>query len=93
LFRAGQEALVAAEHHSGVGAVDFKMTTDEDTLAMTVVADGDAGTPAPDSRSAIALGFLFHRVEALGGSLTVSHPETGGLVSTTRLALAGLRTR
>ena len=90
MFRAAQEALAVAVHHHGVSTLEFVMTTDAGALGMTVSADGKPGPLAPESRSAIALGFLFHRIDALGGSLTLSHPDAGGITLTTQVDPARL---
>ncbi|HEY0747058.1 MAG TPA: hypothetical protein VGD63_10185, partial [Steroidobacteraceae bacterium] len=79
LFRVGQEALVVAENQTGAIHVDFEITVHDSTFSMRVQADGAASLPEEGSRGDMALGFLRHRLEAIGGSVTVSHPGHSGI--------------
>jgi signal transduction histidine kinase len=80
LFRVGQEALVVAENHPGATLVDFTMTLDSDLLTMRVWANGVSTPPDPNGRGHIALEFLRHRIDAMGGTVSLSHPAHGGMV-------------
>jgi two-component system sensor histidine kinase UhpB len=80
LFRAGQEALVVAEHHPDVSRMDFMMELHGDSLSMQVSTDGAFGpAPVEDTRGLRALGFLLHRLNALGGEVKLTYPATGGM--------------
>jgi signal transduction histidine kinase len=79
LFRVGQEALVVAENQAGATRMELSVTVDEDLFQMRVQVDGEPSTPEEGSRSAVALGFLRHRLDAMKGTVTVSHPSEGGL--------------
>jgi signal transduction histidine kinase len=88
LYRVGQEALVAVEKHPGVKNVVFTMTVDQEALLMDVVADGSTGLPTEGTPGDTALGFLRHRISALGGQITVSYPEAGGMRLSSNVLLA-----
>ncbi|MDP8985767.1 MAG: histidine kinase [Pseudomonadota bacterium] len=79
LFRVGQEALVIAENHLGATRVDFTVTVDSDKFRIQVQTDGASSVPAAGSRGDVALEFLRHRVEAMGGGVTLSQPGDAGM--------------
>jgi signal transduction histidine kinase len=88
LFRVGEEALIVAENHPAVQKVDFTIQTDNERLLMQVVADGTKG-PLPGANGGDdALGFLRHRIMAMGGDVSLGYPNTGGISLTARVLLA-----
>jgi len=88
LFRAGQESLVVAENQPAVTGVNFAIAIDRECLSMCTMADGTATAPSEDSRGYIALGFLRHRIRAIGGTVTMTHPDDKGIHLVVRVGLA-----
>jgi signal transduction histidine kinase len=68
------EALANVHKHAGARRVVVDATTDERTLAITVIDDGVGGADE-DGRG---LRGLADRVEALGGRLVLDSPAGGG---------------
>jgi signal transduction histidine kinase len=88
LFRIGQEALVVAEDQEAVTAVDLSVTVNPDCLSIRVSSDGMTVRPAQDSRGAVALSFVRHRLQAMGGAVTIEHPASGGMSLTAQVDMA-----
>lgn len=78
LYRVGQEALIVAENHPGVQNIDFTVKADTESLALRVMTDGAGGSPET-TRGDLALGFLQHRVAAMGGEVILGYPDEGGV--------------
>ena len=88
LFRVGQEALIFVENHPAVKRVDFTIRTDNEKLLMRVVADGAKG-PSPEVTGGDnALGFLRHRIKAMGGEVFLDYPADGGIRLSAQVLLA-----
>jgi signal transduction histidine kinase len=87
LYRAGQDALVFVEDHPDVRRVDFKMVIDNDSLTMQVIADGSIGPRAEADTKSRAIGFLSHRMQAMGGKVFVSYPKDGGVIVNAEVSL------
>ncbi|HEY0747084.1 MAG TPA: hypothetical protein VGD63_10315 [Steroidobacteraceae bacterium] len=68
-----------AENQTGATQLDFEITVHESLFSMRVQADGAALLPEEGSRGDVALGFLRHRLEAIDGIVTLSHPGPAGL--------------
>jgi signal transduction histidine kinase len=79
------EALTNVLKHAGAFNVRVTLTVEEDTVRLSVRDDGIGG--ADLSRGSGLIG-LIDRVRALGGTMTISSPMSGGttLVSTIPLA-------
>ena len=90
LFRIGQEALVVAEDQVAVTTVDLSVTVNPDCLSMRVSTDGVTAKPARDSRGSVALSFVRHRLQAMGGAVTIEHPAGGGMSLTAHVDMARL---
>jgi len=90
LFRIGQEALVVAEDQEAATAVDLRITINPDCLSIRVSSNGVTAKPAQDSRGAVALSFVRHRLQAMGGAVTIEHPASGGMSLTAQVDMARL---
>jgi signal transduction histidine kinase len=88
LFRVGQEALVIAETYPEVQKVEFTIWLERKLLVMRVVADGRKKTFRESSDGDRALGFLRHRIKAVGDELTLTYPDDGGLILDARISLS-----
>jgi signal transduction histidine kinase len=71
------EALANATKHSGAAAIEVDVAVHDGTLVVRVCDDGAGGVD--ETRGSGILG-LRDRVEALGGTLTVASPPSGGTV-------------
>ena len=90
LYRVGQEALVVAENHSGVQKIDFNIQTANDNFVLQVSADGDLGALPHATGGDNALGFLRHRVRAMGGDVDLRYPSEGGMKLTSQFSMSEL---
>lgn len=80
------EALANTAKHANATTVDINLHTDDDRLHITIQDDGDGGA-TPDRGGGLV--GLIDRVEALGGTLTVTSPPGEGTTLAVELPLAG----
>ena len=81
LFRAAEEALANAARHSGASRVGIELESGDETVALTIVDDGQ-GFGAGAVGRAGGLERTRERLELVGGSLTVaSRPGAGTRVT------------
>jgi len=72
------EALQNAVKHSGANAIRVELGGDEDGSLAFVVTDDGSGFEPGSLTAEGGLSNMRDRVEAVGGTLTVSRPPTGG---------------
>jgi signal transduction histidine kinase len=79
LFRVAQEALRNVQKHAGAHEIRVRLEVTPEGVALTVRDDGK-GIRDADRRKAQAFGLagMKHRINALGGTLSVSHGVNGG---------------
>lgn len=77
LFRAAQEALANAARHSGARHVRVGMASERETVVLTVADDGRGFAPGLTTPGH-GLAGMRERLEALGGSVTVTSEPGGG---------------
>jgi signal transduction histidine kinase len=80
------EALTNTAKHANATIVHINLHTHEDRLHLTIQDDGDGGA-TPERGSGLV--GLIDRVEALGGTLTVTSPPGDGTTLAVELPLAG----
>jgi signal transduction histidine kinase len=69
------EALTNVAKHSGASGARLEVSCDADQLFVIIADDGSGGA---DAANGSGLRGLTDRVEALGGTLTVTSPPAGG---------------
>jgi signal transduction histidine kinase len=89
LYRVAQEALTNILKHSGAKSVDIALAIDREEVLLRIADDG-RGIPASRLSAAGSHGMasMRHRVRALGGSLSVSNPASGGTLILVRVPKA-----
>jgi signal transduction histidine kinase len=80
------EALTNTAKHANATTAHIHLHTHEDRLHLTIQDDGDGGA-TPERGSGLV--GLIDRVEALGGTLTVTSPPGDGTTLAVELPLAG----
>jgi signal transduction histidine kinase len=85
-YYVASEAFTNAAKHANASAVDILIKEDSGTLTVQVRDDGVGGADA--SRGSVLTG-LRDRVEAVGGSMTLSSPAGAGTVLTVLLPVTG----
>jgi signal transduction histidine kinase len=93
LFRIGQEALTITKNRPGVTTIDFTISIDSTSLSMKLMSDGAAPLPTTNSQGLVALELLRHRMQALGGTVSVACPEGSGMLLVTQVALTNVLQR
>ena len=83
LFRIAQEAVSNAARHAGATEIAVRLARARGRLVLTVADDGKGLPPgAFGSSSGLGLRTMRARAAALGGTLTIESPATGGTVVT-----------
>ena len=96
LYRSLQESLTNVLRHAAAGSLRVKLARDNGIVMLTIRDDG-VGMPAPPSLASLhqngrkGLIGMHDRVEALGGQVTVSKPQAGGLEVSVTLPDGGLQ--
>lgn len=75
VYRICQEAVGNAVRYSGASEVAVSLILDGDNLELKVL---DNGRFIPSGRSGIGMASMSKRAAAIGGALTVTHPDDGG---------------
>jgi signal transduction histidine kinase len=85
IYRAVQEALANATRHAGATEAHVALTTEDDTVRLTI-ADNGSGLPASwsleaaEQHGSIGIAGMRERFRALGGSVEVKNGDGGGVV-------------
>ena len=79
IYRIVQEAVGNAVKHSGATTIAVQLTVAEGRLTLSVT---DNGTFHQGSKRGVGLDSIRRRAAAIGGKVTITHPDTGGTVVT-----------
>jgi signal transduction histidine kinase len=84
-YRIIQEALTNAARHSGGDHADVMLVYRPDDLLIEVADNGTVRPPIPGNGTGVGVTGMTERARALGGSLSVTAHEAGGVVIRARL--------
>jgi signal transduction histidine kinase len=81
LYRIAQEAIANAAKHARAGQVTLRLHTDDPTVVLEVIDDGQGFAPGGDFRGRLGIRSMRERAEGAGGRLDlISGPGRGTVV-------------
>jgi signal transduction histidine kinase len=81
LYRIAQEAVTNAVKHARCRRIEVELHTSAQTCTLRVVDDGQGQRPRDGQKSGgMGTQIMNYRAKAMGGSLRVDHPDTGGTI-------------
>lgn len=93
IFRIFQEALTNIAKHANASNVNVRLVRTKGAVSLKI-ADNGRGIEVSDRQKSQSFGIrgMIERAKALGGSLSIGHPQGGGSLVTIKIPLSGTPT-